>query len=155
LKHLTTLINKQNKLNNKTYYKTTIIFKNYEYDLLNSSEFDDLYTSYLSDSVNDSFVNSKYNQFESYLTVLNLFNLNNSANRYSYKYSFSLLSKFVPFLIKNGQKLKTINNVLKSFSQIYRSLNSTNEFNDYAFIKEFKYYILTSVNTNNINYLLN
>lgn len=142
------------KINSKINYNIKI-FNNYQSDLLNNSEFDDIQTSYLSDSINASFAISKYNQFESYLSILNLFNIENTFQKYKNKYTYSLLTKFTPFLIKNGLKLKTINNILHSFSNIYKSLNYKNSFTEYAFINEFKYYILTSKNTNNINYLLN
>lgn len=130
-------------------------FEFYRLDNLNNLDFITLKVSYLSDNLNDTHIESKFSQFESYLSNLELFNNTLNFKKFEYKYKYTLLTKFIPFLIKNGKKLKTINNLLIAASNLYRGLNSNEQFKDYAFINEFKYYILTSKDTNNFNYLLN
>lgn len=124
-------------------------------DSLNNSNIDLFKTSYISDDINFSYFDGRFSQFESYITVLNLFDFSQNLKKFEYKYKYSLLSKFTPFLIKNGKKLTTINNILIAIANIYSSLNNTNLLKEYAFINEFKHYILTSKDTNNLNYLLN
>jgi hypothetical protein len=144
---------------NYNYLDKNLILKsnynNFEYDTFNNLDFSILNTSYCSDNLNDTHYDSKFNQFESYLSVIELFDFSLNIKNFEYKYKFSLLTKFIPFLIKNGKKLKSINNILLAISNIYRALNNDNLLKEYAFINEFKYYILTTKDTNNLNFLLN
>ena len=139
-------------LNKSFFYKN---FNNYIDDNLIDLDSTIFKVSYLSDNLNNSYSDSKFSQFESYLSNLELFNTELSIKKFEYKYKYNLLTKFIPFLIKNGKKLKTINNILLAVSNLYRGLNSDSCFKDYAFLNEFKYYILTTKDTNNFNYLLN
>lgn len=175
MKHLKFLEVKKIKINiqNKIYIndKLSVKYNNLNYlhfknlsnkninfffnDSLNNLNINLFKTSFISDEINLSYFDSRFSQFESYSTVLNLFDFSQNLKKFEYKYKYSLLSRFIPFLIKNGKKLTTINNILFAVANIYSSLNNKNLLKEYAFINEFKHYILTSKDTNNINYLLN
>lgn len=138
--------------------------KNYKYNLdtleinsLNSMHFPEIYTAYLSENLEYCFYQNKYHSFDSYLTCIELSNLENSKIKFSYKYKYSLLTKFIPFLIKNGKKIQTINSLMSAMSNIYFNLNQLDSTNlaNYLFINEFKHYIFNSLTMYNINYLLN
>lgn len=148
-------IDLKHNFNNIENNTLNLKFNFYIDDLFNNANKNIFNTSYTSDYLNDSFYNSRFSQFESYLSILNLFDFSQISKNFEYKYKYTLLSKFIPFLIKNGKKLKTINSIFKASSNIYRALNCNNSLKEYAFLNEFKYYILTSKDTNNLNYLLN
>jgi hypothetical protein len=140
-----------NLIKNEIFFKNNIT--NYNIDTFLSLEDTTFFISYLSDILNNDFFISKFNSFDSYLTTIELSEL--SKNRFIYKYKYSLITLFLPFFIKNGKKLFAINNVLNALSNIYLCLNNEKLFSDYAFVNEFKYYILNSTNTKNISYILN
>lgn len=172
MKHLKFLKIKKIKLNIRNninvyhpiiYQANNILFNNLSNkqttqclnDLLIDTDINLFKSSHNSDYINISYFDSRFSQFESYISILNLFDFSQNFKKFEYKYKYSLLSKFIPFLIKNGKKLTTINNILHAIANIYTSLNNENLLKEYAFINEFKHYILTSKDTNNLNYLLN
>lgn len=156
-------INKITKKNNQIQinnlkYKNLLYYNKFDFfieDTFNSIDHSIFFTSYISDPLNNDYEFFKFTQFESYLSTLELFDISLGLKKFDYKYKYTLLTRFIPFLIKNGKKLKTINNLLLAISNIYRALNNESLLKDYAFINEFKYYILTSKDTNNLNFLLN
>jgi len=146
------------KKNYKNFDKTlvnNIDYIKFDFNIIEDLKHNIFYTSHYSDNLNDLYYKGKFNQFESYISTIELFDFSLNIKNFEFKYKYSLLTKIIPFLIKNGKKLKTINNFLMSMSNIYRSLNNNNLLKEYLFINEFKYYILTTKNTNNLNFILN
>lgn len=152
---LNSLILLGNVLQTKNNYKNNL--NTLEINSLNSIHFPEIYTAYISENLEYHFYQNKYSAFDSYLTCLELANLESSKIKFSYKYKYSLLTKFLPFLIKNGKKIQTINATMSAMSSIYFNLNQVNSNNlsSYLFINEFKHYIFNSLTMYNINYLLN
>ncbi len=114
------------------------------------------YIEYSSDYLEDRFSSSKYHTFDSYLTAIELINYDYLKGKFILKYKYSMLTYFIPFLLKNGKKLYTINTMLKSLSAIYQNLNYNNvdNFNNYSYINQFKHYIDTTDDVYNINFLI-
>ena len=148
------------KLNNnliKNFYFFKDNIENlYKFELNSISEDSNSLNNFFSQNLNFTYYDSRFSQFESYLSSLNLYNTPN-LSKFNYKYKYSLITKIIPFLIKSGNKLFTVNNYLKAMSNIYNILLSNNSsiLKNYSYINEFKYYIMTTKNTNNINFLLN
>ena len=85
-----------------------------------------MYVTFKSDFLSDTIYESRFSQFESYIWILNLYEINLLQNNFNYKYKHSLITKFVPFFVKNGKKLNCINNINYSFSKIYDLLYNPN-----------------------------
>lgn len=114
------------------------------------------YIKHSSDQLEDRFSTSKYHTFDSYLTSIELINYNYISGKFIIKYKYSMLSYFLPFLLKNGKKLLTINIMLKSISNIYNNLNynSIDNLTSYSFVNQFKHYIDKTDDVYNLNFLI-
>ena len=144
------------KLYNNTKKTKLNLIENYELIESNMS-FDNniFYTNYISNPINEVFSLSKLHTFDSYLTSIELINYEFLKKKFNLKYKYSMLSYFIPFLIKNGKKLSTINNMHNSISNIYYLLKYTNNsFETYKYAQQFKHYIDTTDDVYNINFLL-
>lgn len=139
---------------NLEFYTTKI--NEFQYNLAISGQNKMFYTGYASDTLEDNFSSSKYHTFDSYLTAIELINYNYIKGRFILKYKYSMLTYFIPFLLKNGKKLQTINNISNSISNIYKNLNYNNvsNFNNFSYINQFKHYIDTTDDVYNINFLI-
>lgn len=139
---------------NLEFYATKI--NEFQYNLAISGQNKMFYTGYASDTLEDNFSSSKYHTFDSYLTAIELINYNYIKGRFVLKYKYSMLTYFIPFLLKNGKKLQTINNISNSISNIYKNLNynNVNNFNNFSYINQFKHYIDTTDDVYNINFLI-
>jgi hypothetical protein len=142
-------------------FKTNVEFymnnlNKYQNHLNNIGQNGTFYTSYSSDDLNDMFFSGKYHTFDSYLTSIELINYDYIKLRFNLKYKYSMLTYFIPFLIKNGKKLFTINRVLVAISNIYNNLNynNINNFNNFQYINQFKHYIDTTDDVYNLNFLI-
>nr|YP_740734.1 Ymf63 [Tetrahymena malaccensis]ABI51643.1 Ymf63 [Tetrahymena malaccensis] len=135
------------------YSKQSIKFQ----DLLLNTNLNKLfYTEHMSYALEDRFSNSKYHTFDSYLTSIELIDVNILKKKFNYKYKYSMFTYFIPFLIKNGKKLNTINFIIKGISNIYDSLkyNKITQFETYSYVNQFKHYIDTADDVYNINFLI-
>lgn len=114
------------------------------------------YINHASDILEDRFSSSKYHTFDSYLTAIELINYNYIPGKFTLKYKYSMLSYFIPFLLKNGKKLYTINIMLKAISNIYTNLNynSIDNLSNYSYINQFKHYIDKTDDVYNLNFLI-
>lgn len=114
------------------------------------------YTSYKSRNLELKFYEGCYNTFDSYLTSVELINYNYIKTRYNIKYKYSMLNSFIPFLIKSGNALYTINSFCSSLTNLYTSLkyNNSQLYSSYLFYNQFKYYIETADDIHNINFLM-
>nr|YP_740823.1 Ymf63 [Tetrahymena pigmentosa]ABI51732.1 Ymf63 [Tetrahymena pigmentosa] len=114
------------------------------------------YINHSSDLLEDRFSTSRYHTFDSYLTSIELINYSNITGKFIIKYKYSMLSYFLPFLLKNGKKLSTINTMLSAISNIYTNLNynSINNFSNYSYINQFKHYIDKTDDVYNLNFLI-
>ena len=139
---------------NLEFYTTKI--NEFQYNLAISGQNKMFYTGYASDTLEDNFSSSKYHTFDSYLTAIELINYNYIKGKFVLKYKYSMLTYFIPFLLKNGKKLQTINNISNSISNIYKNLNynNVNNFNNFSYINQFKHYIDTTDDVYNINFLI-
>lgn len=139
---------------NLEFYTTKI--NEFQYNLAISGQNKMFYTGYASDTLEDNFSSSKYHTFDSYLTAIELINYNYIKGKFVLKYKYSMLTYFIPFLLKNGKKLQTINNISNSISNIYKNLNYNNvsNFNNFSYINQFKHYIDTTDDVYNINFLI-
>lgn len=145
---------KHNMLTNKIFYTTNFTsYQSLTCDLNFSNNF---YTTYPFDMLEDTFSISKHHTFESYLTAIELIDYSHINGRFMIKYKYSMITYFIPFLIKNGNKLNSINNTLKSISNIYNTLSYSNidDLSSYFFINQFKHYIDTTNDIYNISFLL-
>ena len=107
------------KFNNLFYLKNLNFFQNY---LLNANIDDGFYGSYCGDILELKFNTDRHLIIDYYLSMVELINFNYLKGSFVLKYKYSMLTYFIPFLIKNGKKLNTINNVLNSMSSIYQNL---------------------------------
>lgn len=145
---------KHNMLTNKIFYMENFTcYQDLAYNLNFSNNF---YTAYPFDMLEDTFSLSKHHTFESYLTAIELIDYSYLNGRFILKSKYSMLTYFIPFLIKNGNRLNSINNTLKSISNIYNTLSYSNidDLSSYFFINQFKHYIDTTNDIYNINFLL-
>lgn len=141
------------KTNSNFYANKLNDYQNYLNNLGQNKIF---YVEYASDYLEDQFSLSKFHTFDSYLTAIELINYDYIKGKFILKYKYSMLTYFVPFLLKNGKKLYTINSILNSISSIYQNLNynNVNNFNNYSYINQFKHYIDTTDDVYNINFLI-
>lgn len=139
---------------NLEFYTTKI--NEFQYNLSISGQNKMFYINHISDTLEDNFSSSKYHTFDSYLTAIELINHNYIKGRFILKYKYSMLTYFIPFLLKNGKKLQTVNNILNSISNIYQNLNynNVNNFNNFSYINQFKHYIDTTDDVYNVNFLI-
>lgn len=157
------------KLYKLNLYKLKLLYNfesNSEFYLENLNEYQNLlstygqngtfYVNHLSDILEDKFSTSKFHTFDSYLTAIELINYDYIKTRFNLKYKYSMLTYFIPFLLKNGKKLYTINKTLKAISNIYTNLNynNINNLNNYNYINQFKHYIDTTDDVYNLNFLI-
>jgi len=142
------------KFNNLFYLKNLNFFQNY---LLNANIDDGFYGSYCGDILELKFNTDRHLIIDYYLSMVELINFNYLKGSFVLKYKYSMLTYFIPFLIKNGKKLNTINNVLNSMSSIYQNLKFTNNsnFESFFFLDQFKHYLNTTEEAYNLNILLN
>nr|NP_149382.1 ymf63 [Tetrahymena thermophila]AAK77579.1 ymf63 [Tetrahymena thermophila]6Z1P_Bh Chain Bh, Ymf63 [Tetrahymena thermophila SB210] len=153
----------QKIVNLKIYnnFKTEPKFYNLKFiefqNLLNNVNLNKVfYTEYTSYPLEDRFATSKFHTFDSYLTSLELIDCTFLKKKFNYKYKYSMFTYFIPFLIKNGKKLSTINFILKGISTIYDNLkyNKLSQFESYSYVNQFKHYIDTADDVYNINFLI-
>lgn len=140
---------------NKNFYFE--ILNEYSHYLENINLEGTFYVNHISDSLGEKFNSSWDCAAETYIISLDLINYDYINGRFILKYKYSMVSYFIPFLIKNGKKLHSTNNLLNAMSRIYSGLIHTNinNFNDYAFAQQFKHFICNSEENYNINYLFN
>lgn len=164
--------------NNKTFtnknYKIKIIKLKYNNNIKNNMDFYynqlniyrdkfnsliiryDFAAMYISEGLNDGFYVSRYTQFTSYVSSIQLIDRSYITGKFTYKYKYSLVSFFIPFLIKKGKKIFILNNVLNSISNIYDSIKYDGIRNliGYLHIDQFKLFINSFKTNYNVNYLL-
>lgn len=139
--------------NLKFYSESILTFQ----DILSKTNMNKIfYTEYSSHVLEDRFSTSKYHSFDSYLTSIELIDSNFLKKKFNYKYKYSMLTYFIPFLIKNGKKLNTINFISKGITNIYDNLkyNNMSQFESYSYVNQFKHYIDTANDVYNINFLI-
>lgn len=139
---------------NKNFYINE--FKFYQEYLQNIDYNTNTISTYITDFLNYKFNSGKFHTFDSYLTSIELIDYSYLKKNFNLKYKYSMLMYFIPFLLKNGKKLYTINVTLKSISNIYNNLNysNTTNFNEYTFVAQFKHYLNTADGAYNLNFLL-
>jgi len=142
------------KINNLFYLNNLNFLQNY---LLNSNIDSGFYGAYCGDILELRFNTDRHLTIDYYLNMIELINFNYINGRFVTKYKYSMLTYFIPFLIKNGKKLQTLNSVLNSLSFIYHSLKFTNNsnFENFFFLDQFKHYLSTTEESYNLNTLLN
>ncbi len=140
---------------NKNFFLENL--KEYQLHLENLNLEGTFYVNHYSDSLEDRFNSSWDCATEMYITSLELINYNYITGRFILKYKYSMISFFIPFLIKNGKKLHALNNILGAISKIYSGLTHTNinNFDNYTHAHQFKHFIDSSEENCNINYLFN
>lgn len=139
---------------NPSFYSNKILeFQNI---LFNTNLNKIFYTEFSSIILEDRFSTGKYHTFDSYLTAIELIDNNILKKKFNYKYKYSMFTYFIPFLIKNGKKLNTINFIIKGISNIYNSLkyNKISQFETFSYVNQFKHYIDTADDVYNINFLI-
>lgn len=142
------------KLNSLFYLNNLDFFQNY---LLNANIDDGFYGSFYNDILELKFNSDRHLIIDYYLSMIELINFNYLRGSFVIKYKYSMLTYFIPFLIKNGKKLNTINNILNSMSFIYHTLKFSNNsnFENFLFLDQFKHYLNTTEESYNLNILLN
>nr|YP_010411963.1 Ymf63 [Tetrahymena rostrata]URP31123.1 Ymf63 [Tetrahymena rostrata] len=145
----------KNIKNNITFFENIMLNPQIQKNSVGSEG--SMYVSYISHPTSDKFYEGKYYAFESYMSILDYLDCGYINYRFNYKYKYSLITYFIPFLIKNGKKIQTINNIVTAISSILFKLNryDISYFNNYTFASQFKYYVANTNEIYNLNFVLN